>query len=472
MSRNNTYLNYKIYLFILDTVLVAGSFYIALMLNKYFWKENYGYLIVIYLITFIFYLYFENYKYKSLKLIRGFLVGNIFINTIIFGLIALFIFITPIGSKTFFINIFKYYFLIFLVSSVIIRIIVFEAVFKNINRIRSFNRNAVILGITEESKKLYEDREDIRRNNGLDIIGFIDLKKLAIRGSIKKNVIGKIDDIISLSNEYNFRDVFLVSNNLATPSLLKIIEDLRSKNYILHVNEKNLKELFNVNLYDIYGTAMKFIDFSIERHYYKRFLKVVLDRIVAFIILIFLSPLFLILPVMIRSTSKGPAFFIGERIGFNQVKFKIFKFRSMKYSTADNIEVHKESVKAFYTGKESGKIKKFNSSKRVTGVGRFLRKYSLDEIPQFINALIGNMSIIGPRPCMDYEVQYFKGWRKYRFAVQPGITGLWQAYGRSRVNFEGMSVFDYYYYSNCSFSLDLKIGIDTIKVFIFGIGGY
>ena len=96
----------------------------------------------------------------------------------------------------------------------------------------------------------------------------------------------------------------------------------------------------------------------------------------------------------------------------------------------------------------------------------------MDELPQFINVLCRNMSIVGPRPCMDYELKYFNGWKEHRFNVQPGITGLWQAYGRSRVSFEGMSIFNYYYYSNCSFSLDLKIAIDTVKVLIFGIGGY
>jgi len=144
----------------------------------------------------------------------------------------------------------------------------------------------------------------------------------------------------------------------------------------------------------------------------------------------------------------------------------------MKHNVVENIEFHKASVERFYTGRKSGKIKKYNSIDRVTSVGKFLRRHSLDELPQFINIFTGSMSIIGPRPCMDYEVKYFKGWKKYRFNIQPGITGLWQAYGRSRVNFEGMSLLDYYYYSNCSLSLDIRIAFDTIKVLIFGIGGY
>ena len=472
LSKNNTYLNYKIYLFILDTILIVGSFYLSLLLNNYSWIENYGYLIVIYFITITFYLYFDNYKYKSLKLVREFLVSNILINVIIFGIITLFIFITPIGNKIFFINIFKFYFLIFLAASIIIRVVIFELIFKSLNRIKTLNRNAVILGINEESKKLYGGKEDIRRNNGLEIIGFIELAESKGIKKRKYNILGNIDNILNLSNKYNFKDVFIVGDDFSMAELIKIIENLRSYNFLLHVGAGNLKELFKVNLFDVYGTEGKFIDFSINRFYYKKYLKVMLDYIFAFVFLVIISPLFLTLLILIKSTSRGPALFIGERIGLNQKKFKVFKFRSMKHNVVENIEFHKASVERFYTGKKSGKIKKYNSRDRVTNIGRFLRKFSLDELPQFINILSGNMSIIGPRPCMDYEIKYFRGWKKYRFNIQPGITGLWQAYGRSRVNFEGMSVFDYYYYSNCSLSLDIKIAFDTVKVLIFGIGGY
>jgi len=472
LSRKNTHLNYKIYLFILDTILIVGSFYISLLLNNYTWNENYGYLIVIYFFTIIFYLYFDNYKYKSLKLIKEFLVSNVLINIIIFGIITLFIFITPLGNKIFFINIFKFYFLIFLAASVIIRVVIFELIFKSLNRIKTLNRNAVILGINEESEKLYGNREDIRINNGLEIIGFVKIDKSERSRNSKYNILGQINNIFKLSNKYDFKDIFIVNNNLPTGKLIKIIENLRSYNFLLHVGADNFKELFKVNLFDVYGTESKFIDFSVNRFYYKKYLKVILDYIFTLIFLIIISPLFLTLLILIKTTSAGPALFIGERIGLNQKKFKIFKFRSMKHNVVENIEFHKASVERFYTGKKSGKIKEYNSRDRVTNIGRFLRKYSLDELPQFINILSGNMSIIGPRPCMDYEIKYFRGWKKYRFNIQPGITGLWQAYGRSRVNFEGMSVFDYYYYSNCSLSLDIKIAFDTVKVLIFGIGGY
>jgi len=472
ISRNNTYLNYKIYLFVLDTILIIGSFYLSLLLNDYSWSNNYGYVIVFYFFTIIFYLYFENYRYKSLKLVKEFLVGNIIINVIIFGIVGLAIFITPLGDKIHFINTFKFYFLIFLTASVIVRVMIFELIFKSLNRIKTLNRNAVILGTNEESRNLYSKKEEIRRSNGLDIIGFIRLAKTKVIKKRKYNVLGNIDDILNLSDKYNFKDIFIVGSDFGMAELIILIEKLRGYNFSLHVGTDNFKELLKVKLFDVYGTEDKFIDFSINRVYYKKYLKAVLDYIFALIFIVIVSLLFLVLAILIKSTSKGPAIFIGERTGLNQKKFRIFKFRSMKHNVTENIEFHKVSVERFYTGRKSGKIKKYNSMDRVTSVGRFLRKHSLDELPQFINIFTRSMSIIGPRPCMDYEVKYFKGWKKYRFNIQPGITGLWQAYGRSRVNFEGMSMLDYYYYSNCSLSLDIRIAFDTIKVLIFGIGGY
>ncbi|MCJ7471866.1 MAG: exopolysaccharide biosynthesis polyprenyl glycosylphosphotransferase, partial [Actinobacteria bacterium] len=471
-SRNNTYLNYKIYLFLLDNISIFFAMHMALFLNGYSWRDDYGYFIPIYIITFIFYLYFGNYKYRSLKLIREFLGNNILMNIIIFGLITLIIFITPLGDKLIFINIFKFYFLIFLAFSIVVRIFVFEVIFQNLNKIGSRNRNAVILGINEGSENIFKNREDFRKNNGLNIIGFVSLRKSLIDKKERDHVLGSIEEMSDLSQKYNFKDIIVYGNKLNTDKSIGIIEELRCKNYMLHVNDDSLKELFKVGLFDIYGTDLKVIDFSIDRYYYKKYLKVLLDYIFSLIIIILILPLLLLVALFIKLSSRGPALFIGERIGINKEKFNIFKFRSMISDTKGNIEFHKEAMKGFYTGRKSGKIKKTNSDNRVTRIGRLLRRHSLDELPQFFNIIGGKMSLIGPRPCMDHELEYFKGWKSCRFKVQPGITGLWQAYGRSRVDFEGMSIFDYYYYSNSSLSVDLKVTFDTIKVLIFGIGGY
>lgn len=471
-KRNNTYLNYKICLFSLDIIIIFLSFYLSLVLNKYTITENYGYVIIIYLISFVLFVYFDNYKYKSLKLIGGYLLSNVVINIIIFGLIAVAIFITPLGGKMKFINIFKFYFLFYFAGIIFIRILFFEIIFRNLNKIRSFNRNAIILGVSKDSENLYENKEDIKLNNGLNIIGFIKIKKVFANFKYESSVLGGLSDILELSKKHSFKDVFILSDDIETNELINMIEFLRSNGFMVRVYEKNLSSLINANLHDIYGNNYKFVDFSTNRIYYKKTLKPFFDYLFGIIFLILISPLLLVIAILVKLTSVGPAFFVAERIGFNEKIFKIFKFRSMRNDPDNNTEAHKENIKSFYLGREEGDIKKQNVSDKVTKTGRFLRKHSLDEIPQFINILTGDMSIIGPRPCTDYEHGYFNGWKKNRFKVKPGITGLWQVYGRSKVNFEDLSVLDYFYYTNCSFMLDLRIAFDTIKVLIMGIGGY
>jgi len=467
---------YKISLFILDTIIILASFYLSILLNKFRYplKENYGYVIAIYLITIFFYIYFDFYKYKSLKFIKKYLLNNILINIIIFGLVALFLFITPYSDKKIFINIFKYYFLIYLLFFIVLRVIAYNLIFRSLNRIQRLNKNAAVLGVNEDSKEFYNSRNFIRLNCSLNLIGFIELDKTSNKKSESKDIrlLGNIENILDLSRQYKFKDIFIVNSSLATGNLVNTIEYLRSNDFFVHLSDDKFKVLTDINQFEVYGTDNQFVDFSIKRFHYKKYFKFIFDYIFSASLLIIISLLLLFLALLIKLTSKGPVLFISKRIGLGKKEFNFIKFRSMKHDIQENIRVHRENIKSFYNSEESGNIKVYGSNLRVTRVGRFLRKFSLDELPQFINVLKGDMSIIGPRPCMEYESDYFKDWRKYRFDIKPGITGLWQAYGRSRVNFEKMSILEYYYYSNCSFSLDLKILFDTIKVLILGIGGY
>jgi len=467
---------YKISLFVLDTLLILTSFYLSMLLNKFRYplKENYGYVIFIYLATVFFYIYFDFYKYKSLKFIKKYLLNNILINIIIFGLVTLFIFITPYGDKIIFINIFKYYILVYLLIFLVFRVALFNLLFRSLNRIQRLNKNAAVLEVNEDSKEFYNSRNFIRLNCGLNLIGFIELDKTSNKKSKSKDIrlLGNIDNILDLSRQYKFKDIFIVNSSLTAGNLVNTIEYLRSNDFFIHLGDDKFEVLTDINQFEVYGTDNQFVDFSIKRLYYKKYFKFLFDYIFSVFLLIIISPLFLFLVLLIKLTSKGPALFISKRIGSNKKEFNFIKFRSMKHDIQENIRVHRENIKSFYDSQESGKIKVYGSNQRVTRAGRFLRKFSLDELPQFINVLKGDMSVIGPRPCMEYEADYFKDWRRYRFDIKPGITGLWQAYGRSRVNFEKMSILEYYYYSNCSFSLDLKILFDTIKVLILGIGGY
>jgi lipopolysaccharide/colanic/teichoic acid biosynthesis glycosyltransferase len=209
----------------------------------------------------------------------------------------------------------------------------------------------------------------------------------------------------------------------------------------------------------------------------ERFLKRFTDVSVSLIVLVLGFPFFLAIALLIRLTSRGPVFFKQERIGENGELFSLFKFRTMKPDSDDTI--HREFTRNFINGKNSqsslddpkDKIYKIKKDPRVTAIGGFLRKSSLDELPQFINILKGEMTIVGPRPPLPYEYECYDEWHKLRLKVRPGLTGLWQVSGRSAVPFQEMVMMDIYYIEAWSLLLDFKIMLKTVPVMLAGTGG-
>jgi len=193
------------------------------------------------------------------------------------------------------------------------------------------------------------------------------------------------------------------------------------------------------------------------------------------------SPLFLGLAIAIKLTSRGPIFFRQERVGQYGVRFRLLKFRSMKVS--NNAEIHKEYVKNFIAGKASSPnanasgdasgVFKITNDPRVTWLGRIMRRASFDELPQFWNVLRGEMSLVGPRPPIPYEIESYDVWHRRRLLeVKPGITGLWQVHGRSRTTFDEMVRLDLQYSRNWSPLLDAKILLRTPRAVLSGDGAY
>lgn len=182
---------------------------------------------------------------------------------------------------------------------------------------------------------------------------------------------------------------------------------------------------------------------------YKGIIKPCIDFLGAAILLLLLFPLFIIIGIMIKMESKGPVFFRQRRIGKDMEYFNIFKFRTMVV----NNQTEQYTV---------------SNDPRITKLGSFLRKSSLDEIPQFINVLLGDMSMIGPRPSIEREVaEYGQSNFKRRVALKPGITGLHQSTLRSRATLRQKLLLDTYYCRKCSFLLDMKIILLTFKTVLF-----
>jgi lipopolysaccharide/colanic/teichoic acid biosynthesis glycosyltransferase len=200
------------------------------------------------------------------------------------------------------------------------------------------------------------------------------------------------------------------------------------------------------------------------------------DIVAAAIGLVLCAPFAAIIAVFIKLSGPGPVLFKQERVGYMGEKFMFYKFRSMKVDNDDS--KHREYIKHFIEGNEEElnklakgkKIYKLKGDDRITLVGKFLRRTSLDELPQLINVLKGEMSMVGPRPHLAYEVDLYKDWHKRRLEGIPGITGWWQIHGRSRVTFEESVKMDIWYLERQSLFLDIRIILRTVTKTIVGRG--
>lgn len=214
------------------------------------------------------------------------------------------------------------------------------------------------------------------------------------------------------------------------------------------------------------------------------FTKRLLDFVIALVLLVLLSPLMLLIALLIKLYSPGPVFYVQERVGakrqrfgnhsyWQKVTFRCYKFRTMRINADSSLHqaymralIENDQAKIDELQGQDTKIRKLVRDPRITRPGRFLRKLSLDELPQFWNVLLGDMSLVGPRPAIPYEVNLYKPWYMERLKAQPGITGLQQVTARSTVDFDQQMRLDIQYIENQSVWLDFKIMLKTPFVII------
>lgn len=213
-------------------------------------------------------------------------------------------------------------------------------------------------------------------------------------------------------------------------------------------------------VYEDYDDALEFNDSFGKRAF---------DFTIALIALILLSPLFLIIAIVLKLDSKGPAFFVQKRVGQYGKVFNMYKFRSM-YSDVDQ-SLHQQHIAAYKQGDLANQESyKLEDDPRITRVGRILRNTSLDELPQLINVVKGEMSLVGPRPIPVYEADLYDLWQTERFSALPGITGLWQVVGRHLVLFEEQLRLDIHYIRHQSMDLNIKIILATLIAVFYKSG--
>jgi exopolysaccharide biosynthesis polyprenyl glycosylphosphotransferase len=190
-----------------------------------------------------------------------------------------------------------------------------------------------------------------------------------------------------------------------------------------------------------------------------------IDVVVSSLLLLLFLPLFALVALMIKLAAPGPVFFTQERVGLNKKIFRMLKFRTMVQDAAD------QQAELECLNEASGPVFKISDDPRITSIGKMLRRTSIDELPQLINVLIGEMSLVGPRPLPVRDFEGFsEDWHRRRFSVRPGISGLWQVAGRSNLPFEQWMELDLQYIDEWSLYLDLKVLLKTIPAVIRGTG--
>jgi len=280
-------------------------------------------------------------------------------------------------------------------------------------------------------------------------------------GYVKKHWIGVLLPESSLQGATNF------ANNIITKLAKNGIHIDKYSVYLYPIDQAD-KSLIDSN--DRSGWLFKRNDSRVENTSYHESSfspkwKRIIDIVGAITVLIMVSPLILVTAVLIKSVSKGPVFFKQVRIGINGNKFTFYKFRTMIVNpdTNDHMNYVKELMNP---NNIKPMIKLDNKDKQIIPFGRFLRKSCIDEIPQVFNVLKGDMSLVGPRPCLPYEFNEYAQWHKRRFDVLPGMTGMWQVNGKNKLTFKEMISYDIKYSREMTPLLDLKIMLMTIPTII------
>ncbi len=303
----------------------------------------------------------------------------------------------------------------------------------------------------------------------MEIIGFLDdtvEKGCVVFNELK--VLGKTEDIGELKKVMDFKQVAICIDRIEYEELLKIIDKCQR----LGLEVKVTSDLFGIIPQKIFSEEYEdipIINVSPKFNYPIYFvIKKILDYIGASAGILLLSPFFIIAAIIIKFTSKGPVIHKQVRIGKDGKPFDFYKFRSMYVIDGEDISRVDEMLDFM---KNKTTAEKIVNQKRITPIGKLLRKFSLDETPQLFNVIKGDMSLVGPRPCLPYEYENYDEWQKRRLSVIPGCTGLWQVTGRSQVNFNDSIIMDLYYINNISPWLDLQLIIKTLPVMIFARGG-
>jgi exopolysaccharide biosynthesis polyprenyl glycosylphosphotransferase len=300
----------------------------------------------------------------------------------------------------------------------------------------------------------------------VELVGFIDAMSYA-SGPVAP-VIGEPDDLVRLVGEHGVDRVIFATGAEDRDVLVQLVRELHEHD----VQVDLVPPLYEVvgptfGAHSVEGLALLGLP-PVRLTRASRSLKRSVDVLLASIILALLSPLFALIAIAIRLDSRGPVFFRQERVGVGDRRFQILKFRTM---SADAEERKDELVHLNrHLENGAGRLFKIDDDPRVTGVGRLLRRRYLDELPQLVNVLKGDMTLVGPRPLIPEEDANVGEWGRKRLNLKPGMTGVWQVVARSEVGFDDMVKLDYVYVTNWSLAGDFRLLVQTAALVARGTG--
>jgi exopolysaccharide biosynthesis polyprenyl glycosylphosphotransferase len=325
----------------------------------------------------------------------------------------------------------------------------------------NYLQNTVIVGSGEVgqlvAKKLLKHPE-----YGLNLIGFLDSDPTERAASLENiAILGGPDRLPALIRLFDIERVIIAFTNNTHEEMLDLIRSLKDQEVQIDIVPRFFELVgAEVGMHAVEGISLVGLP-PMRLSHSSRLLKVFLDLSLAVLTLVFLLPLLTIVATLIKLDSPGPVFFRQVRMGYAGKTFRIFKFRTM-YVDAEERKGEITHLNQHLLAGEDARMFKVADDPRVTRIGRFLRRYSIDELPQLFNVLLGQMSLVGPRPLILAEDEHVVDWGKTRLRLKPGITGLWQVLGRSEIPFEEMTRLDYLYVVNWSLWRDVTLICRTL----------
>ena len=329
---------------------------------------------------------------------------------------------------------------------------------------RRFRRQIAIVGSNKDAQDI--SNHIIEQNAPFWISGIIgrqDTENLDI--SVSKDRLGGLEDLPDIAKQKEIDEIVVTDENIDQRVLISLLDYCTSEGLTVWFPPK-LMPIIGMKLYIDSFCGLSMIRLCSQKNTWMfNKIKHGLDALITLPVFLLLFPVFLVIGAFIKLSSPGPVFYRAKAIGKNGREFEMYKFRSMRVENSNGI--HKDYVTKLIKGeiRDEGKkdqVFKIEADPRITSVGRFLRKFSIDELPQIINVLKADMSLVGPRPCLPYEYDVYKDWHKKRLSIRPGITCLWQVAGRSSVTFEDMVLLDLYYIYNRNLMMDMNVLYETV----------